>query len=614
MATLTEILEFPLRSPMPDDFVGRMSSVLKTPTGTQTLRVMQAEALVEAVRQFRVGGSRGIFVRGGVGTGKTLIGLLLPTVLPPLQPNQKALYLCPAALRDKTLIELPEYKKNWKVVSERLLVQSYDELSRNPELLQKLNVYLVICDEAHALKNHTAARTRRVVRESRRNPNIIWVMMSATSSTRGIKDNAHLYGLALREGSPIPSSETELTALANCVDAVTKAEGSDWSVAKKLVTVYPEFPDWKRRWEMSGEDRVRMTRFALSERVRKTSGVITGDVVDVEAKLILRRVGFPVSPTIQRALTELAISGDIPGSGGASALAERDKARSQEQISLGFYYRWAWERTSSKEPDQEWLAARREWSSALTEYLAPHGEGDRAGIDSPMQMVQRMAEMPDYVRTAWRVWEPLRKRYVIQYEGESANNTNIPSSGIVRTEPIPVEPVWLDHTVLDRMVAELRDSKNPCVLWYKHRAVGQELSRLGCRVALSGEDLPWGYQYLQGDGLPVALSSYSHCEGLNLQAWSRMVMTCPGSAKTAAGAQLEQEIGRLHRAGQTADRVLVEIWQHTAPLRANLETAIQQATYIQQSTGIPQRLCIGSWESDSYASSSVEAPEDIYVF
>ena len=220
----------------------------------------------------------------------------------------------------------------------------------------------------------------------------------------------------------------------------------------------------------------------------------------------------------------------------------------------------------------------------------------------------------------------MRKRYVVQYEGESSSSalssSNPSSSGTARTEPIPVEPVWLDSTVIARMVSELqKDQKDkaPCVLWYKHRAVGQELRRLGCRVVLSGEDLPWGSQYLQGDGLPVALSSYSHCEGLNLQAWSRMVMTCPGSAKTAAGAQLEQEIGRLHRAGQTADQVLVEIWQHTEPLRGNLETAIRQATYIQQSTGIPQRLCIGNWENASYIDAievpeGSEALEDIYVF
>ena len=157
-----------------------------------------------------------------------------------------------------------------------------------------------------------------------------------------------------------------MTALANCVDTVTKAEGPDWSVAKKLVTAYPEFPDWKTHWELSGEDRVRMTRYALSERVRRTAGVVTGDIVDVEAKLVLRKITFPVSKAIQSALTDLASSGEIPGSGGASTLADRDRSRSQEQISLGFIYRWAWEKTSAKEPDQEWLAARREWSSALT--------------------------------------------------------------------------------------------------------------------------------------------------------------------------------------------------------------------------------------------------------
>lgn len=112
-------------------------------------------------------------------------------------------------------------------------------------------------------------------------------------------------------------------------------------------------------------------------------------------------------------------------------------------------------------------------------------------------------------------------------------------------------------------------------------------------MVLSGEDLPW--DSLTGDGKPVALSEFSHAEGLNLQAWSRMVVCCPGAAKQSPGAQLEQVIGRVHRSGQEAEEVVVDVWQHAEPLERGLATALREARYIEDAGGLPQRLNLGEW-------------------
>lgn len=578
----TRIIGLPVRSPPPADLCERLSASLRTERGTQTLWPMQAEALLEAVRQRRVSPERGVFVRGGIGTGKTLPGLLFATVIQPPSPGKRALYLCPAALRDKTLRELPEYRRNWKIRAD-LLVHSYEELGADQDtarsMLERLNVYLVVADECQAIKNFTAGRTKKVMRTARRDPGIVWVMMSATPSTRGIGNSAHLFELALRSGSPLPRNASELESWARCVDSTVTAEAADWGMIRPLVENFGSTSGW----DGPSHERVRACRQALNTRVEQTHGVVTGARVDVDSRLIMRRVTFDCPQEITDALQDLTQSGSVPGSSGAATIG-MDKARSESQLCMGFYYRWAWEKTSGGEPDQKWLADRREWSSAMNEYLVPGGQGEREGIDTMRQMVLRMKDMPAFVRKAWANWEPQRNRYRIEYVGEK-------SSGV--GEPIPVEPVWLTTAIVDRMVERLTSRKGSCILWYKHKAVAHELRRRGMRVVLSGEDLPW--KELQGDGRPVALSEFSHAEGLNLQAWSRMVVTCPGPARQSPGAQIEQQVGRVHRSGQDADEVVVDFWQHAPPLVASLETALREARYIEDAGGLPQRLNFGEW-------------------
>lgn len=574
----TRILNLPTREPAPPDLCERLTKALRTSTGTQSLWQVQAESLLELVRQRNVSAERGVFVRAGLGCGKTLIGLLASTVVPPPAPNRRALYLCPAGLRDKTLRELPGYKRNWKIRPD-LLIHSYEEVSADPKLLERLQVYLVICDECQALKRRSAARTSRVLRTARKNPDIIWVSMSATSSTKGLSDHAHLFELSLRDGSPLPVHGDDIEAWGRCTDSVVTAEACDWGLIRPLVERY--YPNTQEIWDGPSGDRVRACRRAVDRRISETPGVVTGSSVDVDAELHLRRVYFPCPAEIESALTELARTGEIPGSSGAAAIGERDRARSENSLCMGGYYRWAWEKTSAGAPDTRWLQIRRDWSSVLSEFLAPDGHAARLEIDTPAQVVQRIDEAPRAVRMAWEAWLPERDRYRIQYLGDSPSGVG---------EVIPVEPVWLTYAIIERMMEYL---KKDCILWYKHKMVAHELRRRGARVVLAGEDMPWREEF--GDGRPVALNEFSHCEGFNLQAWDRMVVPCPGAAKNAPGAQIDQMIGRSHRYGQDSDKVVVDFWQHAEVLEANLDRAVMESQRIQDISGIPQRLMMGKW-------------------
>jgi hypothetical protein len=93
------------------------------------------------------------------------------------------------------------------------------------------------------------------------------------------------------------------------------------------------------------------------------------------------------------------------------------------------------------------------------------------------------------------------------------------------------------------------------------------------------------------DDTPKSLSVHAHGTGLNLQPHCEsLVLSWPSSGKTD-----EQLCGRTHRYGQTADEVLIELYNHTVEAKGAIASSIQDAQYIQSTTGSPQKLIYGTW-------------------
>ena len=556
------------RSPHPVDVRERLTVLLRAPRGEQELWPVQAEALYEALLQHKRGPGRTIVGRIGVGGGKTLICLLLPTVLPCRRP----IYLVPARLREKTLRQLPAIRRHWRVRND-LLVYSYEEVSARPTMLADLEADLIVCDEAHALSRLQAARTRRVLRFAReKGADVLWPELSGTLTRRSVLDYAHLVELALRDGSFLPRRREELESWARVLDARGAAEASDWGTLRPLVQMWGEDLERKNR---SAADRLSLYREAFERRVRSTPGVVTLSTMSCGASILIRRVDRVCPKEIVDAIREIQLTGELPGSSGASAIEDWQAARAKETLSQGFYYRWRWEDTKAGQPDKEWLNARRFWNSELSAYLAPGGQGEQDGVDTPGH-VARLADshsewLPRVLIAAYWEWSRVRNRYRIAYLGEN------PGGG---EEVIPVEPVWITDKIVDWMVDELRDGT---ILWYRHRAVAAALQEKGARVFFRGETPP-------RDGGPMCLSLSSHSEGHDLQAWGRVVFPCP----PPNGAAIEQAIGRIHRPGQERDEIEIDLWIHTENLRDAVDSAMVDARYL-HSTGNPQRLIVGTW-------------------
>src|SRR5438128_2692375 len=77
---LKRILALPRRVADGSDLVEPLTQALKTPTGTQTLRPVQAQALYD------MGTYGGLFGPLRVGSGKTLVTLLAPLLLEAKRP------------------------------------------------------------------------------------------------------------------------------------------------------------------------------------------------------------------------------------------------------------------------------------------------------------------------------------------------------------------------------------------------------------------------------------------------------------------------------------------------------------------------------------------------
>lgn len=535
----------------------------------QRLLDVQVEVLTEALVQERAHPERGVVVRVGVGGGKTLISLLLPTLLRCKRP----VLLVPAKLREKTFRQLPEIRRHWRVRSD-LLVHTYEEVSTRPTMLEDLGADLVVFDEAHRLARVSAGRTRRALRFARTRPECRWVPLSGTFDKRSPKDSAHLIELALRDGAYYPLHDGELDSWHAVLGSRGAPEANDWGTFRPLVDAFGERLE---RWDQSSADRVQLCREALERRVSTCPGVVTSHTMSCDASVLIRRVKRTPPPEVLAAIQSLETTKKIPGSSGASVVTDQDAARVSDTLSLGFYYRWCWERTQAGEPDQEWLEARRDYSSELAEYLVPTGPGERNGVDTPGHVwrlaEQRSSLLPVSLQLAWDAWAPLRGRYRVSYLDDALG-----SSG---GETIPVEPVWLTREVVGWMLSELEEPGT--ILWYHHRAVARALQEAGARVWFRGQEPP-------NDGKSCALSEHSHGEGHDLYAFQRVVIPCPGPS----GSHTEQMIGRIHRPGQVADEVYVDLWTHTDRLADAVSRAVADARYLHETQG-PQRLIVGTW-------------------
>lgn len=567
---------------------------------------------LEALWQIRYG--QGGLICLPVGAGKGFVGLLAGAVL----DVDLVLYLCPPV----TLSQMNQYlaiiDNSYRIPRTQLL--SYGRLSgaKGEKELRGLigdvpdDRLLIVADEAHCLKNRTAARTKRFIRWFREFPQTRLVAMSGTMTTRSLEDFAHLSELALRGKSPLPRVRRQLRTWCRLIDVQTgnpaqgaprpPGDGTWLSMMPMWSKVHPGTPIDAHDMD----ERRTMLRQAFAHRMSHTGGVAIQHEASVGASLLfdsLDGVAMPLVVTQALAALEprrsdgskievtdwsgeavdgerakrarLAQAMESPRSvnytvGTADVHTARllpgcavplERWRLQQQLSKGFYLRWVW---PHNRPDEEWLQARRDWGRVVSNELRDNAT---RGYDSPMLVASRISRealtgKADEQHVVWNAWAKVKDR-----------------------EKPPTEVVWLSEALFDRVDAWVADNSQhgKLIIWYSDIPVADKLAERGYRVVRGGDNVG---ALLHGGVQVLCLSAHAHAVGLNLQAVGRQLLL--GWAGGARG--IEQLLGRTHRAGQLRDEVWATLPLWSEPLRDAWATVLRDARYIQQTTGGQQKV------------------------
>jgi hypothetical protein len=500
------------------------------------LRPVQAQALFEAHDY------QGLFGPIRVSGGKTLISLLAPIVL----EAQRPMLIVPAALIEKTRTEARKLAQHWKLPT-FLHIVSYQALGRvsGASVLEDKNPDLIVCDEAHKMKNKRAAVTKRVARFMHGHPTTKMVILTGTISKRSLHDFAHLLAWSLKLRTPLPRHYNELEAWALAIDERPNA------------IVPPLHPGaiLKLATEEDTGDSTRRARTAVRRRINDTPGVVTASGEGCNVSLRVQGHVVPMAPSTHEAFDRLRDRWETPDGWPLSdGFAIWRHAR---ELALGFYYRW------QPRPADEWLEARKAWSAFCRKVL----KDNRRNLDSEMQVALACKENP-----AWYGDEEYKKWIAIR-DTFKPNTVAVP----------------FDDSVLN-FCRHWATKNGGGLIWCEHIDFARRLSASTGLPYFAGEclDARSGCSIEDYDGKCAILSIEANREGRNLQRFSQNLVVSPPQQ----GDRWQQLLARTHRDGQDADEVICDVVISCAEHADAMRIALSDAQYQEDITGDHQKLLL----------------------
>lgn len=495
--------------------------------------------------------ARGLLAFIGAGGGKTLVTGLLPTLL----GSERAVLFVPASLVTKTELELKDWSNYFYVDLSVITIMSYERFSRQSGYSDFLEISpdLIICDEAHYLKDLGSARTKRLggyIEEQ--GDDLMVCMLSGTLLNKSVSNVAHLSAWCLMEGSPFP---LDFRTVAEWDEVLSgNADKFKWGRFKPLLDKY----------------KVNDPREALNLRLSSCPGIVLSNKDSVAASLNITLLKPDVPKDLSKniklfcedgVVEELSdmFGGVMQDIQASSHLWEDDRALLVlGQLYSGFIYYWDW---PDNIVDTQWLEARRSWMKVCRRLLAM----EIPGFDTPMLVEQEFDKLPpDIIRRV----EPAYHAWF--------------SSDLYKRATPPKKAAWVSSYLIDYIkdFYEVQQRKAPMLIWVNLTELGYALSEaLNIAFIGGGEDIP-AYE-----GQSLILSVKAHGTGKNLQDWH----TCLVAALIADPSTWEQLLARTHRTGQQADEVNWYIIGSSV-FGGGYARASSMAKLIGQVTGKPQRL------------------------
>ena len=530
--------------------VEALTNSLKRPNGTMKLKRLQAAALKEAAL------NGGLFGSLGVGSGKTIISMLLPLVM----KSKNCVLMVPPALKAKLFdIDLPTLSEHWRLpnfhgskyhfpdVDCTVYVVTYSQLStaKSQDILDRLKPDLIVCDEAHSVKDPGATRTKRFLRFFRQHPETRLCVLSGTMTQRSIKDFAHLARFSLKANAPVPMAYPVLEEWAAALDAMDEDRRAEPGALAALC--------------QAGEP----VRVGYSRRLRETPGVVVSSAERPPTSLTLNEREVALPPTVEVALRTLR--GEWVTPSGEELKDALSFSRAARQIASGLYLRWVWPESVSPELKEQWLRTRAAWHKELRE--AMKGEGT-AGMDSPYLLEKAAAE------GRWKPWS------LKEWQEADAEFRRVS-----RLKEPPTEAVWIDDYLVKDAVAWGKQNQRG-IIWYEHPAFGKAVAKMG-GWEFFGEGTVAAKAIQEHKGNKVVVAGVrTQGEGKNLQMFNKQLVCTPSSNPKV----WEQLLGRTHRYGQKADEVTCDVYLHTLEMRAALDKAVKATEYGEELENTEKKL------------------------
>lgn len=542
---LDRIIALPRRTCVFVDYED-LTTKFRKPGGTMDIWPVQNAMLHEARK------SNGLIGAAAAGSGKTLVSILVGAML----EAKRIVLLVPPQLRAQLLTkDIPRLNQHFHLPLDRLNVISYSELSsaKSADVLEQLKPDLIIADEAHCVKSRNSARTKRFLRYFKEHPECRLVALSGTITRRSVKDFAHLSEISLRSRSPVPHNWHALTEFSEALDI-----SKDPLAPGELRRLCSDEEKAELDNEHDALKAQQIVRAAFRRRFVETNGVVATEESAVGTSLVLAGLRPRVPAEVQIALTRLRDTWCLASDELVDILSV---IRAGCQLSAGFYTRWLW---PDGTPDREWLDARSSWMKEMREIL----KLSRKGLDSPL-LVTNAVLRGELESQTYEGWAAVKGRY--------------------NPEP-PRETVWIDDFLVKESVRwgqETCDKSNGGIIWFQHRALGEAIAKAGDFPFFGGGDEASKELTVvtPKKAAVIVCSQRAHGTGTNLQAYSRALFTTP-----AAGLEAEQTIARLHRPGQEADVVEIDLFVHTFEMERAFLNSLRDARYVQTTSGQKQKL------------------------
>jgi hypothetical protein len=490
-------------------------------------------AQAEAIRELY--DLRALFGPLSVGSGKTLVTLLAATLLRATNPA----LLVPAVLREKTQRDFQEYSRDWRVRLPRLW--GYEELG-----LESRDGALEGWDP------HT--RTK--------GPPHDLVLADEADYLRNLDGAGRTVRVErmIERARPVfvPLSGTLITD--KLMDSHHLAV---WSLGERAPV--PLQRDEAKRWAQAVDSdlgtRKRLTEGAIAllpggfhTWFRTRRGVVAAMESDCNASIVIAP-WEPRTPDVLRAAIDSVLATSMRPDG--VELTQWDQPDCLCELAQGFYLHW------DPEPPAWWMAPRRAWHGFAHDVR----ELRLDGLDTLGQIASAIDRgddrMPPEATTILAAWRAVKDRF----------------------EPNSV-PVWFSGEVMDQAAAWARRTNG--IVWATERAVGWALRDRGIPY-FGGNTDP---ERDAVPGRPMVLSTQAHSRGANLQhGWSSMLFLHPSPNPIL----WEQRIGRVHREGQRASTIAVDVIRTIDYHRTVLRRTKYAAEKTSHANGFDHKLVIADW-------------------